>query len=120
MVSGLGPQPAGVAIPPVMQGADLAPLLGGRTVPWRTDFLYEHLFENRPRNASRNLIPKTEGVVSERYKYLRYSEQDPPYEQLFDRRNDPHEKQNLVGHTDYERTLNAFRIRLHQLTLTCR
>jgi len=111
---------AGVPIPPVMQGADLTSLIGGRTVPWRTDFLYEHLFENRPRNASQNLIPKTEGVVSERYKYLRYIEQDPPYEQLFGRQSDPHETRNLVGHTDYERTLDAFRIRLHQLTLTCR
>ncbi len=111
---------AGVAAPEVMQGADLSPLIRGRSIPWRTDFLYEHLFDLRPGGRTTSLIPKCEGVVSERYKYLRYVEQNPPYEQLFDRKNDPGEERNLVGHTDYEPTLQAFRIRLHQLTATCR
>ncbi len=109
---------AGVEIPAAMQGADLSPLIHGRTVPWRTDFLYEHLYDLRPNGRATSLIPKCEGVVSERYKYLRYIEHEPPYEQLFDRRSDPAEERNLVGHSDYERTLKAFRIRLHQLILT--
>ena len=111
---------AGIPIPRVMQGADLTPLIRGDTIPWRMDFLYEHLYDLRPGGRATSLIPKTEGVVSERYKYLRYIEQSPPYEELFDRKTDPHETRNLVGHTDYEQTLRAFRIRLQQLLLTCR
>jgi arylsulfatase A-like enzyme len=110
---------AGVPAPGVMQGRDLAPLVRGETVPWRTDFFYEHLFEHRPRGSEKNLIPRCEGVVSERYKYLRYLDQDPPYEQLFDLKSDPHETENLVGHTNYDRTLKAFRIRWHQLRERC-
>ena len=110
---------AGVGVPGVMQGRDLTPLIRGESVPWRMDFFYEHLFENRRKTASQNLIPKTEGVVSERYKYLRYIEREPPYEQLFDLKTDPREMRNLVGHTDYERTLKAMRIRWHQLSLQC-
>jgi arylsulfatase A-like enzyme len=111
---------AGVETPPVMQGADLTPLLQGRTAPWRTDFLYEHLFDLRPAGRATSLIPKCEGVVSERYKYLRYIEQNPPYEQLFDLRKDPHEEQNLVGRTDCEPALRALRTRVDELILACR
>jgi len=110
---------AGVAIPRGMQGRNLAPLIGGETRPWRIDFLYEHLFVNRPPNAAQNLIPKTEGVVSERYKYLCYIEQEPPYEQLFDLKVDPYEQHNLVGQSNYESTLKALRLRCHQLRLQC-
>jgi len=88
--------------------------------PWRDYFFYEHLFEHRPRGSQKNLIPRTEGVVSERYKYVRYLDQEPPYEQLFDLRSDPHETNNLVGHTDYDGTLKAFRIRWQQLRHRCR
>jgi arylsulfatase A-like enzyme len=111
---------AGVAVPPVMQGVDLTPLLQGQTVPWRTDFLYEHLFDLRPGGRTTSLIPKTEGVVSEQFKYLRYIEQDPPYEQLFDLQADPHEEQNLAGRAGCEDTLNAQRLRLQQLLQACR
>ncbi len=111
---------ASVETPRVMQGADLAPLLQGRTTPWRIDFLYEHLFDLRAAGRTTSLIPKSEGVVSERYKYLRYIEQNPPYEQLFDLQNDPHEEQNLVGHADQEPVLRALRTRADQLIAACR
>jgi hypothetical protein len=103
-----------------MQGRDLAPLVRGETVPWRMDFFYEHLFHHGGKGVTKSFIPKTEGVVSERYKYLCYIEEDPPYEQLFDLETDPYEQNNLVGQSNYERTLRAFRIRCHQLRLECR
>ena len=83
------------------------------------DFFYEHLFDHRPGGATKSLIPKTEGVVSERYKYLCYIEEDPPYEQLFDLKTDPYEEHNLVGQSNYEQTLKAMRIRLQQLRYQC-
>jgi len=36
---------AGVDVPLQMQGRSLAPLMAGRKVKWRTDWLYEHLFD---------------------------------------------------------------------------
>jgi len=110
---------AGVAVPQAMQGRDLAPLIRGENRPWRIDFLYEHFFDLRPKGATKSLIPKSEGVVSERYKYLRYIEEEPPYEQLFDLETDPFEEHNLVGQSNYERTVKALRIRCHQLRLQC-
>ena len=106
---------AGVPVPAAMQGTDLTPLTRGRSRPWRSDFFYEHLFINRSRQTGANLIPQSEGVVSLRYKYLRYLEQDPAYEQLFDLEADPFEERNLAADEQYEDLLNTMRARWRQL-----
>jgi len=100
---------AGVPVPPGMQGRDLAPLVHGTADDWRTDFLFEHHFDKHP------LIPKSEGVVTERFKYIVYFEQDPQYEELYDIENDPHEKNNLAGDPRYGDVLERLRRRLAEL-----
>ena len=110
---------AGVEVPSAMQGADLSPAMCGRRGLARSDFFYEHLFAHRPAGGGPNLIPQTEGVVSLRYKYLRYIEQDPAYEQLFDLRIDPHESRNLAGEPDRYGLLKAMRARWEQLREQC-
>ncbi len=102
---------AGADVPEVMQGKALTPLLSGRKVLWRDDFFYEHLFVHRPGGKGPNLIPQTEGVVSPRWKYLRYLEQSPPYEQLFDLETDPYEEKNLAESTKFQDRLEAMRTR---------
>jgi arylsulfatase A-like enzyme len=99
---------AGVAIPTSMQGSDLTPLIDGKQVAWRRDFFYEHLF-NHPG------IPKSEGLRTEKYKYLRYIDQEPPYEELYDLENDPHEETNLVAPAEYRSILTDLRERYFQL-----
>jgi arylsulfatase A-like enzyme len=106
---------AGVPVPAAMQGRDLTLLTKGQRPPWRSDFFYEHLFIHRSRQTGANLIPQSEGVVSLRYKYLRYLEQDPAYEQLFDLEADPFEERNLAADEQYRDLLNTMRARWRQL-----
>lgn len=80
---------AGVAIPGRMQGKSLKGLVFGAPGPWRQDWYFEHdlVF---PR------IPKSEGVRGTRYKYVRYTSEEPVYEQLFDLATDPLEERDLL------------------------
>ncbi len=79
---------AGAAAPP-MQGRDLTPLIGGRSVKWRTEWFYEHLFAHA-------WIPRTEGVRTTEWKYTRYLDTQPLFEELYELRNDPLEERNLA------------------------
>jgi arylsulfatase A-like enzyme len=99
---------AGLEIPEVMQGLDLVPLINGEDQQWREDFLYEHLFDHQR-------IPKSEGVVAKRFKYMRYIDQDPVYEELYDIANDPYEEKNLAGDEDHINVLNDLRHRCDEL-----
>lgn len=95
--------------PPVWPGQSLVPFVHGRAVAsWRDDFLCEHLFEHRK-------IPKSEGVRTQRWKYIRYFEQDPVYEELYDLEKDPHESTNLVGNEESQPALEALRKRCDTL-----
>jgi arylsulfatase A-like enzyme len=85
-----------------MQGESLLPLVRGESTKWRTEFFYEHLFEH-PR------IPKTEGVRTEAWKYIRYVESDPAIEELYDLRRDPQELENLAGRKQWDRVLARLR-----------
>ena len=99
---------AGIPIPEQMRGSSLVPLMRGETVDWRDDFFYEHLYE-------RETIPKSEGVRTERFKYVRYFERNPVYEQLFDLAADPNEITSLVGDPKHGATLRALRARCDEL-----
>lgn len=100
---------AGVEIPVSMQGRSLAPLLAGESSrAWRTDFFVEHLFDHPE-------IPKHEGVRGARYKYARYFEQEPVYEELYDLLTDPLETRNLAGESAYLEILAQLRRRTDEL-----
>lgn len=100
---------AGVAPPEVMQGASLRPLLAEHDVSeWRTDFYYEHTFDYAT-------IPKSEGVRTDRFKYIRYYEQEPEYEELYDLQADPDEATNLAGDESMASVLADMRERLQRL-----
>lgn len=100
---------AGVEAPSSMQGKSLVPLLSGESPSeWRTDFFVEHLFDHPQ-------IPKHEGVRGERFKYARYFEQIPVYEELYDLLADPMETRNLAGDSDYFEILTELRRRTDEL-----
>ena len=100
---------AGVAVPKEVQGRSLAPLLKGE-VPrdWRTDFFYEHLFE-------RKNIPKSEGVRTERYTYVRWFEQKPVVEELYDHVADFEQVTNLIADPKFADVRDALRKRTTDL-----
>lgn len=100
---------AGLSAPAQMQGRSLLPLVWNRPVAnWREEFLFEHLFVHRG-------IPRSDGVVSKRYKYLRYMDQQPLYEQLFDLETDPGETTNLAGSPEHASVLARLRARYEVL-----
>jgi arylsulfatase A-like enzyme len=101
---------AGVSIPAAMQGRDLGPLVRGDDVAWRDDWYYEHTYANPPVHR----IPKTEGVRTKQWKYTRYTDFTPPYEQLFDLAADPQELKNLAGDAAHAETLTRLRARCDQ------
>ena len=100
---------ADVEVPGTMQGVSLVPIPEGASpAEWRSDFWVEHLFEHPQ-------IPKHEGVRGERYKYARYFEQEPVYEELYDLLADPMETRNLASNPDHLEILTQLRRRTDEL-----
>jgi arylsulfatase A-like enzyme len=87
-----------------MQGRNLSPLTRGESPSWRSEFYYSHLFAHK-------IIPKSEGIRNERWKYIRYIESEPLYEELYDLRDDPHEERNLARAGGHESQLTMMRER---------
>lgn len=100
---------AGVKVPESVQGMDLTRLIGQPVPDWRQDFFYEHLYGHNGK------IPRTEGVVGERYKYLRYLDPDPDFEVLYDNQKDPNEIVNLAEDEAYRDQISKMSMRYHEL-----
>jgi arylsulfatase A-like enzyme len=98
---------AGVKPPASYQGRSLAPIVNGKTPPWRDDFFCEHL----------HLHPTItwEGVRNKRYIYARYFDQDPAYEFLHDLEKDPDQLTNFAGDAKYADILSKMRRRCAEL-----
>ena len=97
---------AGVPVPEVMQGRDLAPLYLSERVPdWRDEFFYEH-----PTITSRERIPTSHGVIRRDCKYISWPEWN--YEQLFDLKQDPQEIRNLAEAPESAANLTEMRRKL--------
>jgi arylsulfatase A-like enzyme len=94
-----------------MQGQSLVPFLK-RYIPmdWRQGFFYEH-------HAGMKNIPPSEGVRSERFKYIRWLDPTPEgikdgharLEQLFELDSDPLEKKDLAADPKYAQILDQSR-----------
>ena len=96
---------AGLKIPSEMQGQSLHDLIHGkRSRNWRKEFFYEH-------HTLPEKIPMIEGVRSERWKYVRWLQTNPVFEELFDLRNDPGETQNLAGQPQHASELRRWQRR---------
>ncbi len=100
---------AGLAFPQQTEGACLLPLIRGEDPPWRGEVFLEHLFKKPGFHRSK-------GVRTERWKYINYFEQHPPYEELYDLDEDPNESVNLSGSLKHEARLNDLRGRCDNWT----
>ena len=89
-------------------GRSLRRLVLGQASGWRTEFFYEHHFSYGGK------IPRTEGLRTERWKYLTYFDVEPPTEELYDLRNDPREERNLAADPAAAETLASMRARYRQ------
>jgi arylsulfatase A-like enzyme len=96
---------AGLPAPRAMQGRSLRPLLDGATPrDWRTEFFYEH-------HTKADIIPPSEGVRTERWKYLRWVTASPALEELYDLKADPGEERNLAADPAQAEALAGLRAR---------
>ena len=88
---------AGQPIPAEMQGRSLLPVLKGQTpADWRKGFYYHYYEHPGPHN-----VPRQYGVITERYKLVRFYEPEYDYWELFDLKNDPHELQSVYNDPAY-------------------
>ncbi len=100
---------AGLAVPQAMQGTNLLAGSGkksGQAKP-RKDFFYQHYYLGSPH------IPKEDGVVTRRFKYMNFIEHN--YEELYDIKKDPHETNNLAKDSRYRKILSALKTRYSEL-----
>jgi len=98
---------AGEEIPEKIQGTSLLPLLKNQNQNWRKDFYYEHSFDFEP-------LPKSEGVRTENWKYIRYPDQKPVFEELYDLEKDPFEENNLSTNQAFQTVLQKLRNRCEE------
>lgn len=97
---------AGVRDRPHMQGRSLQPLLREpQLAQWRSEFFYEHRFRYN------GWIPATEGIRTKDWKYTRYIDESPVFEELFDLSKDRYEENNLVRESSAAARLAALRQR---------
>ncbi|MFT5466723.1 MAG: arylsulfatase A-like enzyme [Verrucomicrobiales bacterium] len=103
---------AGAPIPDSMQGLSLLPLLRDPDSKLRDDWFYEHHF-TLPAPMQ---ITRSEGVRTDSWKYIRYIDQDPPFEELFDLERDPLELNNLAQTEPARQQLLDLRARWQEAT----
>lgn len=88
---------AGVAPPAEMQGRSFVPLLrGAAPADWRKSFYY-HYYEHPAVHS----VARHYGVVTDRYKLVRFYEPGFNYWELFDLQTDPHELKSVYGDSAY-------------------
>lgn len=100
---------AGVAPPPWMQGRSWKPLLEEKRTDWRKDFLYEW-YEYPAVHCAR----KHRGVRNERWKLIHFWEQ-PEEWALYDLKEDPDERINLIDRPEHVRRIAELKQRIVQL-----
>ncbi|WP_428304322.1 sulfatase family protein [Lacipirellula sp.] len=89
---------AGVAVPADMQGRSLVPLLRGEhPADWRTSFYYHYYEYPEPHRVNPHY-----GVVTDRYKLVRFYGTGNDYWELFDREADPQEMKSFWGAAEYQ------------------
>ncbi|MEO6915460.1 MAG: sulfatase [Chitinophagaceae bacterium] len=94
---------AHLPVPAGMQGINLLDLASGK-IPGREAFFYQHYYLGSPS------IPKQEGIVTKKFKYMNFIEHD--FDELYDIPNDPHETRNLAKDSRYQQVLKKLRAQL--------
>ncbi|MGZ0710041.1 sulfatase-like hydrolase/transferase [Coraliomargarita sp. W4R53] len=72
---------------------------------WRDAVYHEHPYSHGGR------IPPSVGIRESQYVYIRYTEEDPVFEQIFDTYADPNELNNLATNPEYAGLLKRLRNR---------
>lgn len=107
---------AGVEPPPEMTGSNLIPLIHQEETDWREELFLESLFTLRDnpfcegiRKGDWKYIRMYDGVVSFDESHLDFAGKKPAFEQLFNLKDDPGEKNNLIKEYENSELLKEFR-----------
>ena len=96
---------AGVKVNRKIQGKSLVPLLSNPNKKLREGSFFEHHFTLK----APHIIAQSEGYRNSDWKYIRYTEQNPIVEQLFDMQKDILEEHNLSDNPEHQQKLNQLR-----------
>jgi len=94
---------AGIDPPKTWQGISLV----SSRLSCRKEFLAEHLWQTP-------IIPPSEAIRTERWKYFRYIN-DPAHEELYDLNTDPAEQKNLALDPAHQELKEKLRVRMEKL-----
>jgi arylsulfatase A-like enzyme len=102
---------AGQPVPADMQGRSLVPLLRGNTpTDWRKSFYYQHYEFPEPHRVQPHY-----GVVTDRYKLVRFYGAAGNTTELYDRLKDPLELRDVLGQPGYEAVAGELEAELGRL-----
>ncbi|WP_337251627.1 sulfatase/phosphatase domain-containing protein [Maribacter halichondriae] len=101
---------AGVLPPVDMQGESLVPLLKGEIEKWKRDAVYYHYYEYPAEHA----VKRHYGIATEDYKLIHFYYDVDEWE-LFDRKKDPYEVNNVINDPKYSSIISDLKSKLKTL-----
>ncbi len=102
---------AGLPVPQDMQGRSFVPILKGQTPQdWRQTFYYQYFEYPVPHHVRPHY-----GVVTDRYKLVRFDIPDLDEWELFDLKQDPHELRDVYGDPAYVTVVADLKRELNRL-----
>jgi len=92
---------AQIEAPGDMQGESLIPLLKGDTTQWDREAVYYHYYEY----PAEHMVKRHYGIVTKEYKLVHFYYDVDEWE-LYDRKIDPQEMNNVYNDPDYATIVN--------------
>ena len=101
---------AGVQAPNDMQGESLMPILKGDTAQWNREAVYYHYYEYPAEHA----VKRHYGIVNKDYKLVHFYYDVDEWE-LYDRKKDPQELNNVINDPAYAEIVEDLKQKLAEL-----
>ena len=100
---------AGIAAPNDMQGKSLVPLLTGKKGNWGRDVIYYHYYEY----PAEHDVKRHYGIASKEFKLIHFYYDVDEWE-LYDRKKDPQEINNVVNDPNYSKVVEEMKQKLQE------
>lgn len=101
---------ADIKAPSDMQGESFLPLLTGNDKEWKRDGVYYHYYEY----PGTHMVKRHYGIVTEDYKLIHFYHDVDEWE-LYDRKNDPSEVNNVYDNPEYQDVVKKMQKELDEM-----
>ena len=101
---------AGVITPKDMQGESLVPLLKRNKQKWKRDAVYYHYYEYPAEHA----VKRHYGIATKEYKLIHFYYDIDEWE-LYDRKKDPKEINNVYHDPEYAQIVNSMKVKMTEV-----